>query len=131
MNLEEDIPKPSESLLEEQKRLSDLVSMAEPFERLYENKDYQRVLGFYAKSADYYAGKILALCNDLASDNDETETTVNRHYRIANVISRCVIARDTLSNVATEPKRIIDSAREGQKRLEEIGTILQEEKSNA
>ena len=125
MNLEEE-SKPSETLLQEKKRLEDLISMSEPFERLLENPDYQKVLGFYAKSAEYYGTKIGALCNDLANDSNETETTVNRHYRVANVISRAVVARDTLSRVATEPKEIVDSAREAHKRIEEINSIIKE-----
>lgn len=130
MNLEEE-SKPSESLIQEKVRLQALIDMAEPFELLADNVAYQKVLGFYAKSADYYGNKILSLCNDLANDNDETETTVNRHYRIANVISRAVVARDTLFQVSTEPARIIAQAREAQKRIEEINARIQEDLTHA
>lgn len=123
--------KPSETLLQEKGRLQKLVEMAEPFEMLIENDDYKKILGFYAKSSEYYQNKIMALCNDLANDSDEAETTINRHYRIANVISRCVIARDTLVNVASEPKSIIANAREAQKRIDEITAKIQEDLTHA
>lgn len=127
----EEAEKVPEKLIDEKARLQKLVEMAEPFEMLIENDDYKKILGFYAKSSEYYQNKIMALCNDLANDNDETETTVNRHYRIADVISRAVVARDTLANVASEPKSIIANAREAQKRIEEINTKIQEDLTHA
>lgn len=131
MNLEQDEQKPHESLIEEKVRLQVVVDMAEPFELLIDNAAYQKVCKFYANAADYYQNKILALCNDLASDNDESETTVNRHYRIANVISRCVVMRDTMNNTANEAKTIIAQAREKQKRIDEINAKIQEDLTHA
>lgn len=131
MNLEEDESKPSETLVQEKVRLQALIDMAEPFELLIDNAAYQKVLGFYAKSSEYYGNKIMALCNDLANDSEETETTVNRHYRIANIISRAVVARDTLFQVSVEPKRIIEGSRKAQKRIDEINNRIQEDLTHA
>jgi hypothetical protein len=115
-----------------------LIEMAEPFQMLIENEYFKKVQSYYEKSADIYQKKIQSLNNDLVSDGVEMdggipENPVFHQLRIASVIAKAVVARETLLSFVNEPKQIIERAKLSLEKIDKITkeiSELEENKSN-
>lgn len=108
-----------------------LIEMAEPFQMLVENEYFKKVQGYYEKSADIFQKKIQALNNDLVSDGAEMdggmpENPVFHQLRVASVIGKAVIARDTLLSFVNEPKQIIERAKLSLEKIDQITKEISE-----
>ena len=116
-----------------------VIEISEPFEMLLDNDYFKKVQGYYKESADIYQKKINDLVNDMASDGTGNEmggfpeNAVFRHLRISDIISKCVVARDTLLAFVNEPKQIIERAKSSQEKIDSIKQeiIDLEENNNA
>lgn len=122
--------------IEVQKRL---IEMSEPFEMLRDNSYFKKIQGYYKSSADIYQDKINSLTNDLVNDGvgqipgELPENPALRHLRIADLISKCVVARDTLISFSSEGSQIIEAAKQAVERIESLTKEIQdlEEPNNA
>ena len=132
MILEEDQLK---SRIEKLKREIELekkiIEMAEPFEMLVENDYFKKIQGYYKTSADIYQKKIEGLNNDLVSDGAEVEgglpeNPVFHQLRVASVIGKAVVARDTLLSFVNEPQQIIERAKSSQEKIDQLTKEISE-----
>lgn len=116
-----------------------LIEMAEPFEMLIENDYFKKIQGYYNESANIYQRKIEGLNNDLVSDGAQgsdgglSENPVFHQIRISAIITKAIMARDTLLSFVNEPKQIIERAKLSQENIEKLTAEIAElqEKPNA
>lgn len=131
MILEEERQSGELKRLKERKKILELaIEMAEPYQHLIDNPHYEKILSFHKRAADYYDQKIKSLAKDLAN-TDENETPLFRNFRIADIMAKVVVARDTLLDISQEPQVYVEEAKRANEELDEVKSKIRElEESN-